>query len=106
MMHKLLVITTGTVAAGVGQTILRQMREHPSSELIVMVRSIDTAFLPDRYPSLRPGEWFQINIDARYMQTLYKNIADYPRLQKMLYPGLLPEIGTPRSSGTRYNAAV
>jgi hypothetical protein len=75
MMHKLVVITAGTVAAGVGQSILRQMREHLSSELIVIVRSIDTVFLPDRYPSLRPGEWFQISIDPLYMQALYQVVS-------------------------------
>ncbi len=70
-----------------------------------MVRSIDIAFLPDRYPSLRPDEWFQISIDPRYMLALYQNISDFPHLQKMLYPGLLPETETSGSSGIRYNGA-
>ena len=33
MVHKLLVITAGTIAAGVGQSILRQMLEHLRSTL-------------------------------------------------------------------------
>ena len=52
MSKKLLVITAGTVAAGVGQAILQQMKARPSSELNVMARYIDTAFLPNRYANI------------------------------------------------------
>lgn len=48
MSKKLLVITAGTVAAGVGQAIIKQTQAHPLSDLDVMVRYIDTAFLPSR----------------------------------------------------------
>src|SRR6266567_59742 len=97
MSKKLLVITAGTVAAGVGQIILKQMSAHPSSGLKVMVRCIDTADLRARYPTLRAGEWFQMSINPRYMQAIHQNISNYPRVEEMLFPGLLP--GTDVSGG-------
>src|SRR5579872_1226585 len=90
MAKKLLVITAGTVAADVGQTILKQMKAHPNSELDIKVRCIDTAYLPERYGNLRHGEWFQMSINERFMSALYDKIEDYPRLERMLFSGLLP----------------
>lgn len=105
MSKKLLVITAGTVAAGVGQTILRQMKAHPGSELNVMVRYIDTAFLPSRYGSIRPNEWFQMSIDPRYMRALYSNISAYPNLERMLFEKLLPGTDVSGGGSIRYNGA-
>lgn len=105
MTKKLLVITAGTVAADVGQTIIKQMNAHPNSGLKVMTRYIDTAFLPGRYGNLRPGEWFQISINPRYMSAIYSNIARYARLEKMLFPGLLPGTAVTGGGSIRYNGA-
>lgn len=105
MGQKLFVLTAGTEAASVGQEIEKQMKTHPNSELQVMVRYLDTAYLPNRYSSLHSQEWFQMSIDPRYIQAIYDTIADYPEIQRILFPGLLP--GTDQSGGgaIRYNGA-
>lgn len=105
MTKKLLVITAGTVAASVGQEIRRQMKAHPKSELQVMVRCIDTAYLPNRYGALTPGEWFQMSIEQRYMDAVYKKIKDFPRMESMLFPGLLPGTDVSGGGSIRYNGA-
>src|SRR6266536_1731611 len=105
MTKKLLVITAGTVAAGVGQEIQRQMRAHPKSELQVMVRCIDTSYLPNRYGTLPPGEWFQMSIEQRYMDAIYKKIQDFPRMEALLFPGLLPGTDVSGGGSIRYNGA-
>lgn len=110
MTKKLLVITAGTVAAGVGLEIRRQMKAHPKSELQVMVRCIDTAYLPNRYGELAPGEWFQMSIEQRYMDAVYKKIKefpgkDFPRMESMLFPGLLPGTDVSGGGSIRYNGA-
>lgn len=105
MTKKLLVITAGTVAAGVGLEIQRQMRAHPKSELQVMVRCIDTAYLPSRYGTLAPGEWFQMSIERRYMDAIYKKIKNFQRIEAMLFPGLLPATDTSGGGSIRYNGA-
>ncbi len=105
MSRKLLIITAGTVAAGVGQIILRQRQAHPHSALNIMMRYIDTAYLPNRYPAIRDQEWFQMNIDPVHMQALYNNIATYPNLNRMLFPGLLPATHAQGGGGIRYNGA-
>src|SRR5438067_2210170 len=106
MAKKLLVITAGTVAAGVGQELMKQMRAHPKSELQVMVRYIDTAYLPNRYPWLRAGEWFQMSIEPRYIDAVHKNLSDFPRMQSMLFPGLLPGTDVSGGGSIRYNGAA
>ncbi len=110
MGKKLLVITAGTEAASVGQEIEKQMKAHPTSELQVMVRYLDTAYLPNRYSSLHSQEWFQMSIDPRHMRAIYDNIKaypekEYPEIERLLFPGLLP--GTDQSGGgaIRYNGA-
>ncbi|HEY1350762.1 MAG TPA: hypothetical protein VGF67_14155 [Ktedonobacteraceae bacterium] len=105
MGKKLLVITAGTEAASVGQEIEKQMRAHPSSELQVMVRYLDTAYLPNRYGSLHSQEWFQMSIDPRHMRAIYHDIDEHPEIATLLFPGLLP--GTDQSGGgaIRYNGA-
>jgi hypothetical protein len=105
MGKKLLVITAGTEAASVGQEIEKQMRAHPTSELQVMVRYLDTAYLPNRYGSLHSQEWFQMSIDPRHMRAIYHDIAEHPEIATLLFPGLLP--GTDQSGGgaIRYNGA-
>ncbi len=105
MSKKLLVITAGTVAAGVGQTLMKQMKLHPDSDFRAMIRYIDTAFLPDRYPTLVQGEWFQLIIDPRFMDAIYNKRDNYPVLRDMFFDGLLP--GTESSGGgsIRYNGA-
>src|SRR5579859_711950 len=105
MSKKLLVITAGTVAASVGRTLLKKMESHLSSELLVKVRYIDTAYLPDRDTALRPGEWFQLSIDERYMKALYKKSQQHPRLERMLFPGLLPGTASTGGGSIRYNGA-
>lgn len=105
MGQKLLVLTAGTEAASVGQEIEKQMKAHPNSELQVMVRYLDTAYLPNRYGSLHSQEWQQMSIDPRHIQAISNNLADYPEIKRMLYDGLLP--GTDQSGGgaIRYNGA-
>lgn len=105
MAHKLLVITAGTVAAGVGFEFLKQIRTHPASELHAMVRYIDTAYLPTRYSDLRSGEWFQMTISPQFMDNVRRNPGNYPYLQPLLYPGLLPQIAGSGGGSIRYNAA-
>src|ERR1700694_1127091 len=105
MSKKLLVITAGTVAASVGRTLLKQMEAHPSSELTVMVRYIDTAYLPDRDVTLRRGEWFHLSIDERYMEAIYDKRENHPELDKMLFPGLLPGTASTGGGSIRYNGA-
>jgi len=105
MGKKLLVITAGTEAASVGQELEKQMRAHPTSELQVMVRYLDTAYLPNRYGSLHSQEWFQMSIDPRHILAIYQNLAEHPEIKNLLFPGLLP--GTDQSGGgaIRYNGA-
>jgi len=43
MQRKLLVIITGSIAAGVGQEFVRQLKANPASELQSLVHYIDTA---------------------------------------------------------------
>lgn len=105
MSKKLLVITAGTVAASVGRTLQKQMQEHSNSELTVMVRYIDTAYLPNREASLHQGEWFHLSIDERYMQAVYQNKQRYPRVERMLYDGLLPGTAETGGGSIRYNGA-
>ncbi|HZU66831.1 MAG TPA: hypothetical protein VFA09_06100 [Ktedonobacteraceae bacterium] len=105
MSKKLLVITAGTVAAGVGRTLLKQMQEHPNSELTVMVRYIDSANLSERDKMLRQGEWFHLSIDERYMRAVYQNRQRYPRVSKMLFDGLLPGTAETGGGSIRYNGA-
>ena len=105
MGKKLLVVTAGTVAASVGQALLKQMKAHSNSELTVMARYIDTAYLPNRNSGLRKGEWFHLSIDPGYMQAIYKKREEYPRLNKMLFDGLLPGTSTDGGGSIRYNGA-
>src|SRR5579884_2635094 len=105
MGRKLLVITAGTIAAGVRQTLVKQMKAHAGSALTVLVRYIDTAYLPDRYSDLRPGEWFQLSIDPRYMRAIYDNRENYPEINNMLYPELLPGTNVMGGGSIRYNGA-
>lgn len=105
MSKKLLVITAGTVAAGVGQAIMAQMKTRRTSEFDVMVRCIDTAFLPNRYPNIRRSEWFQISIDPRYMHAISSNLANHSNIEKMLFPELLPSTDASGGGSIRYNGA-
>lgn len=105
MSKKLLVITAGTVAAGVGQMLVQQTKLHRGNDFKVMVRYIDTAYLPNRYPMLRPGEWFQISIDPRYMKAIYENQKEYPILKDMFFEGLLPGTDVSGGGSIRYNGA-
>ena len=100
-----MVITSGTVAAGVGVGILRQVSERPDSQLIARVRYIDTARLDNRIPSILNGEWQQMRIDPRHMMVLYNNRAANPQLDQMLYDGLLPETTEAGGGQIRDNGA-
>src|SRR3989442_5269580 len=105
MSKKLLVITAGTVAAGVGQIIIKHMKAHQNRDFTHMASYIDTAELHNRYPALRTGEWFQMSIDPRYIKALREKITDYPKLEKMLFPGLLPGTDVSGGGSIRYNGA-
>ncbi len=105
MTHKLLVITAGTIAAGVGLEFSKQVKAHSACELQPVVRYIDTAHLPTRYSGLRSGEWFQMTINPQFMDTIRRNQENYPYLKELLYPGFLPEIQGSGGGSIRYNAA-
>ena len=105
MKHKILVITAGTVAAGVGKEFLKQVALHPHSELQPTVRYIDTAYLPTRYSGLRDGEWLQMTIDPRFIDSIRRDTNSYPHLRKLFYPGLYPQIQGSGGGSIRYNAA-
>src|SRR4051812_37430315 len=104
-MHNLLVITVGTVAAGVGQEFIKQVKKHPASELRAVVRYIDTTYLPNRYSNLHKDEWFQMSIDSRLMDAIYKNLVRDQGPKTSLYPDLFPQTKEIGSGGSRYNGA-
>lgn len=103
-MRKLFVVTSGTIAAGVGQELERQMREHPDGELLVKARYLDTARLDNRLP-VRDGEWRQMHIDPIFMRAAYQQRKTNHRLDAMLYDGLLPKTTGVGASSIRYNGA-
>lgn len=105
MERKLLVITAGTVAAGVGKEFIKQCQAHDRSELISAVRYIDTAYLPTRYSDLREGEWWQMSIDPRFMDTIKRDEAQYEYLKPLLFKDLMPAIQGSGGGSIRYNAA-
>ena len=105
MESKLLLITAGTVAAGVGKEFTRQRRAHDKSEIIESVRYIDTAYLPTRYSDLRDGEWLQMSIDPRFIDNIKRNEEDYPYLKPLLFDDLMPAIQGSGGGSIRYNAA-
>jgi hypothetical protein len=104
-MTKLLFIAAGTVATGVGQEFLRQIKAHAVSDLEVKVRYMDTSYLPDVYPDIQVGEWFHMRVDARHMNFTHRKLDEDPRLKKFLYPGLLPETDGTGGGSIRYNGA-
>ena len=103
--RKLFVVTAGTVAAGVGQELERQVDSRPESGLNVMVRYIDTARLTTRYPNIRDGEWFQMKVDPMFMKAIAKERKRYPRLDQLLYDKLLPKPTGHGGGSIRYNGA-
>lgn len=105
MERKLLVITAGTVAAGVGKEFIEQCQAHDKSELVQAVRYIDTAYLPTRYSDLRDGEWLQMSIDPRYIDNIRRNDTDYEYLKPLLFKDLMPAIQGSGGGSIRYNAA-
>jgi hypothetical protein len=105
MVHKLLVITAGTVAAGVGLELEKQVKTHSASKLSTMIRYIDTAYLPTRYSGLRSGEWFQMTINPRLMDSIRRSQEKPLYLKNLLYPGLWPQIAGSGGGSIRYNAA-
>lgn len=105
MTHKLLVITAGTVAAGVGEEFIKQITNHKTSELQVLVRYLDTAHLPTRYPHILDGEWTQMTIEPQYIDTVRRNRQSYPYLRNLLYSDQLPTIQGSGGGSIRYNAA-
>ena len=103
--NNLLVITSGTVAAGVGKEFIKQVRSHSQSELYTTVSYIDTAYLPTRYSDLRDGEWLQMSIDPRFIDNIKRNEEDYPYLKPLLFDDLMPAIQGSGGGSIRYNAA-
>ena len=104
-MAKLLLMTAGTVATGVGREFLRQVKAHAVSDLEVKARYMDTSYLPDTYPDIQVGEWFHLKVDARHMNFTQRKLDENPRLKKLLYPGLLPETDGTGGGSIRYNGA-
>lgn len=102
--HKLFVVAAGTIAAGVGQEITRQMRIRSPSDLEVVACYVDTARLVNRY-SMRDSECFQMEVPPAYMEVLSNDRADNPQLNKLLYPGLPPKPTSHGSGSIRYNGS-
>ena len=108
MDKKLLLVTAGTIAAGVGQEFLRQMdtRSGNKKRLYAVVRSIDTTDLSNTYSNLLSGKSFTVGIDPQYIDSLQGNMETrYPELERLLYPGTLPETTMAGGGGIRYNGA-
>src|SRR5690348_10101290 len=108
MKHKLLVITAGTVAAGVGYQLQQQVLARPNSELIVMVRYLDIATnLPSIYGGgILANEWKPMQISRKYMDSIEgSNSSTDPKLLQLLYPGLHPRTEGAGGGGVRYNGA-
>lgn len=105
MRNKLLLVTAGTVAAGVGKAFLRQMHTHAVTDLDVKVCYIDTDWLPSTYGDLQVGEWQHLHIDSRGMNNIRAHIDQHPRMKRLLYPNLLPETDGTGGGRIRYNAA-
>lgn len=104
--RKLFVVTAGTVAAGVGQELERQILARPENGLRVMVRYVDTARLVNRYPDIRDGEWFQMKVDPAHMKAIALERKRYPRLDQLLYDNKLLPRPTGHGGGSiRYNGA-
>ena len=108
MDKKLLVITAGTIAAGVGQEFRRQVNARSTNKkrLYTVVRSIDTTHLPSTYSNLVGGEWYAVSIDPQHIDAIQGNMATrYPELERLLYPDTLPETTMAGGGGIRYNGA-
>lgn len=108
MKHKLLVITAGTVAAGVGYQLQKQVEARPNSELTVMVRYLDIATnLPSIYGGgILANEWKPMQISRKYMDSIEaSNGSTDPKLLHLLYPGLHPRTEGAGGGGVRYNGA-
>ncbi len=101
---KVFVVTSGTVAANVGQELIRQVDEHLTSELQVLVRSLDTARLNQRR-TIRDGEWKQMTIDQKHMRAIHQERHTKPHLASLLYDDLLPFTTGVGASRIRYNGA-
>ena len=104
-MNKLLLCPTGTVAAGVGQEFLQQIKTHAVSGLEVKLRYLDTYNLSDIYPDVQVGEWFHLGVDARHMHFTQRRLNEDPRLKRFLYPDLLPQTDGTGGGSIRYNGA-
>lgn len=102
--RKLFVVTSGTIAANVGQELIRQIEEHPKSELQVLVRSLDTARLNTRH-KIRDSDWYHMTIDQRHMKAVYQARSRNLYLSSMLYDDLLPFTTGVGASRIRYNGA-
>jgi hypothetical protein len=105
MAQKVLVITSGTEAAGVGITYLHQVKAHPSSQLHTMVCSIDTDNLSVHYVGFREDEWLPLSIPARHISMVRRDPNSDPTLKEILYPGIMPEIAGSGGGSIRYNTA-
>ncbi|HLG64604.1 MAG TPA: hypothetical protein VKY19_21880 [Ktedonosporobacter sp.] len=106
MARKVLVITAGTIAAGVGVEFLKQIKNHKASDLQALVRYLDTAHLPTRYPNdIHDGEWAQMTIDPHFIDAISRNRDRYPELKALLYSDLLPTIQGSGGGSIRYNGA-
>lgn len=104
MNHKLLVVTAGTSAAGVGLALVEQATTRLDIQAVLC--SIDTANLPAHYPRIRSNEWQPISIDSVYIRAAQKNVDTNQRLQKMLWAdGGLPSTTISGAGRIRYAGA-
>lgn len=104
---KLLIISSGTTAAGVVQELQRQIQARQANDrtrIEYKSRCIDTANLSLR--GFLSGEWLPLNIDNQFMDVIYESQQDeLPEIKAYLYPGLLPETTSDGGGGIRYNGA-
>ncbi|HLG75228.1 MAG TPA: hypothetical protein VKX46_02365, partial [Ktedonobacteraceae bacterium] len=102
---KLLILAVGTEASGAARMAKEQIHAHPESELEVMVRYIDTDWLPNYDRTLHSTEWFHLQINPNYMRDLLPQIERYPRIHNLLFQGLLPATDIAGGGAIRYNGA-
>ncbi len=106
MAQKVLVITSGTEAAGVGLEYVHQVKAHPSSHLkTTLVCSLDTDNLSTHYTGFREDEWMHLNIPARRINMVRRYPDSDPVLKEILYPEIMPEIAGSGGGSVRYNTA-
>lgn len=105
MVQKLLVVTAGTVAAAVGQELLKRQQVHAHNQLRVTVRSIDTRLQRAYDPTDKDYDYFHLNITPDRLKLARDNPYENEHFTGFLYDGLTPQVQGNGAGGIRYNGA-